>query len=238
MKTAVLIPTFNEAETIGDLVDSLADNFVVFVVDDNSQDGTAEIAEKCGALVIRNTTRKGLAKSLLQGFEMILDFDYFDSVVTIDAGGSHSYQDAHNLNELLQFNDLVIGSRFVKGAYYDNLNGKFYRPFLSRLAAKLLNLAQHRVGIKDWTSGFRAYRIDLLKALMNKSYFSTMHPIQIELLGRANELGAKVFEYPITYVAGRSQFKMSTVNEAITVWLQVLNHYSAKPKEVIKDSLW
>lgn len=226
----VVIPTLNEAESIHGLVEFFTFNRIsVIVVDDNSTDATRELAYNAGAFVIHNQERKGLAKSLWQGINKALDFN-FDYIATVDAGKSHDPQTLFEMLQLMQQNDLVIGSRFLPFSAYDNTNGKWYRPYLSKLAAKLCSLAQHGTGYSDWTSGYRIYRVELLQSLKRFSYFSKMHPIQIELLGRATQLGAKITEYPITYIAGKTSFNSSTVNEAITVWLQLLNHYPARPK--------
>lgn len=232
----VIIPTLNEESTIVSLVEFLKFNGCqVFVVDDHSKDNTRDLAYKAGAYVIHNHERLGLNKSLWKGFDLAIDYDY-DYVVTIDAGNSHDPNQLFSMLELMNDNDLVIGSRFLPFSKYDNSNGKFYRPTASKLAAKLCNLAQHRSNFTDWTSGYRVYRTDLLQSLKQFSYNAKMHPIQIELLGRANQLGAKITEYPISYVAGKSSFNWSVANEAFKIWLQVLNHYPARPK-VIESEL-
>lgn len=232
----VIIPTLNEESTIVSLVEFLKFNSCqVIVVDDNSKDNTRDLAYEAGAYVVHNHDRLGLNKSLWKGFDLAIDYDY-DYVVTIDAGNSHDPNQLFSMLELMNDNDLVIGSRFLPFSKYDNSNGKFYRPTASKLAAKLCNLAQHRSNFTDWTSGYRVYRTDLLQSLKQFSYNAKMHPIQIELLGRANQLGAKITEYPISYVAGKSSFNWSVANEAFKIWLQVLNHYPARPR-VIESEL-
>jgi len=244
---AVIIPTLNEEATIGGLCKYLYSNgYDVFVVDDNSKDKTSFNARANFATVIQNKERKGLAKSLWQGFHYILasneqqyNWDKpYNYVVTIDAGASHNPEQILPMLQMAQNYDLVIGSRFLPFSQYDNSNGKWYRPTASKLAAKLCNLAQHGSKYSDWTSGFRIYRIDLIQALSKFYYTSKMHPIQIELLGRASSLGAGIFEYPISYVAGKTSFNSSVASEAFRVWLEVLNHYSPKPKVTSKVSLW
>lgn len=232
----VIIPTLNEESTIVSLVEFLQFNYCqVFVVDDNSKDNTRDLAYNSGAYVVHNQERLGLNKSLWKGFNLAIHYEYA-YVVTLDAGGSHDPNQLFAMLELMNDNDLVIGSRFLPFSKYDNSNGKFYRPTASKLAAKLCNLAQHRSNFTDWTSGYRVYRTDLLQSLKQFSYNAKMHPIQIELLGRANQLGAKITEYPISYVAGKSSFNWSVANEAFKIWLQVLNHYPARPR-VIESEL-
>lgn len=228
----VVIPTLNEQDSIYDLVAYFTFNgLYVVVVDDDSTDETRELATYAGAYVIHNQDRKGLAKSLWQGINKALEYN-FDYIATVDAGKSHDPNALFEMLTLMQNNDLVIGSRFLPFSTYDNTKGKWSRPYASRLAAFLCNLAQKGSGYSDWTSGYRVYRTELLQGLKKFHYSSKMHPIQIELLGRATQLGAKITEYPITYIAGKTSFNKSTVSEAFKVWLQVLNHYQARPKYI------
>lgn len=228
----VVIPTLNEESSIVSLVEFLDFNGCqIIVVDDNSKDSTRDLAYKAGAYVVHNQERLGLNKSLWKGFDLAIEHS-FDYVVTLDAGNSHDPNQLFSMLELMNDNDLVIGSRFLPFSKYDNSNGKFYRPTASKLAAKLLNAAQHRSRYTDWTSGYRVYRSTLIQSLKKFTYNSRMHPIQIELLGRATQLGAKVTEYPISYKAGKSSFNWAVANEAFKIWLQVLNHYPARPKIV------
>lgn len=230
--TCVLIPTLNEEQSIKSLVEFFKFNGLqVIVIDDNSTDETRQLAFNAGAFVIHNQDRKGLNYCLWQGFNLAIE-NNFDYVITIDAGNSHDPNQAFSMLKLMDNADLVIGSRFLTFSHYDNEKGKFYRPFFSRIAAKLCSLAQHRSNHSDWTSGYRVYRTSLLQSLKRFKYNAKMHPIQIELLGRANQLGATIKEYPITYIAGKTSFNWSVANEAFKIWLQVLNHYPARPKIV------
>lgn len=226
----VIIPTFNEESSIHGLVEFLTFNGLhSIVIDDSSSDRTRELAHNAGAYVIHNEQRQGLAKSLWQGFNLALKYN-FDYIATIDAGNSHDPNQLFEMLSLMNNYDLVIGSRFIPFAVYENSHGKWYRPCASKIAAKLCNLAQNGSNYSDWTSGFRVYRTELLQSLKRFTYSSTMHPIQIELLGRATQMGAKVKEYPITYTAGKTSFNKTVAYEAFLVWLQVLNQYSARPK--------
>lgn len=228
----VVIPTLNEQESIHDLVSYFTFNgLYVIVVDDNSTDETRELATYAGAYVIHNKGRKGLAKSLWQGINLALE-NHFDYIATVDAGKSHDPKHLFEMLDKMTDYDLIIGSRFTPLSTYNNTKGKFLRPYASQLAAFLCNLAQHGTGYSDWTSGYRVYRSELLRSLKRFSFNATMHPIQIELLGRATSLGAKVAEHPITYIAGKTSFKSSTISEAFKIWLQVLNHYKPRPKYI------
>jgi len=232
MNCCVVIPTLNEADSIKELVEYFSFNGLsVIVVDDNSSDETRELANYAGAFVIHNKERKGLNKSLWQGINLALETG-FDYIATVDAGKSHDPKHLFEMLDKMHQYDLIVGSRFLQSSNYDNTKGKFYRPFLSKLAAMLCNIAQKGSGYSDWTSGYRVYRATLLQALKRFTYNAKMHPVQIELLGRSTQLGAKVLEYPITYVAGKTSFNRSVANEAFKIWLQLLNHYPAKPKYI------
>lgn len=231
MKACVIIPTLNEESTIQTLINSL-NHYEIIVVDDNSQDNTVRNAINAGAYVIQHASRKGLGPSLIEGFKTSLLFEY-DKIVTIDAGGSH---DPNVVAAMLTVPaDLCLGSRFLPFSQYDNANGKWYRPFISKAAAKVLNFSQSGSHYSDWTSGYRVYSQDLVYALMQYKYQSKMHGIQIELLARATSLGAVVKEYPIKYVAGKTSFNNKVASEAVNIWLQVLNHYPSRPKITEKE---
>lgn len=224
---AVVIPTLNEEDTIGDLVYHLSRYFSVIVVDDNSKDNTRQIAEAHGAHVIHNKERLGLAKSLLYGFDYALSLNV-DKVCVIDAGGSHKWDTLFSMLELSPTYDLIIGSRFLPFSYYNNTNGKWLRPLLSKVAAFILNMSLSKAKYTDWTSGLRVYDAQLVEYLLTHYYISTMHPIQIELLAKAHEVRCNIIEYPITYIAGKSQFNWKVANEAVKVWFHIINHFSLK----------
>lgn len=235
----VVIPTLNEEDSIGEIVKTFVQEKInVIVVDDNSSDLTCINARINGAWIINNKSRKGIASSLWRGIKTALDLDCFDYIATMDAGNSHDPNQLFSMLELMNTNDLVIGSRFLPFSVYDNTEGKWYRPYASQLAAKLCNLAQHGSKFTDWTSGYRIYRSNLLQELSKYHYNATMHSFQIEMLARANSLGATITEYPITYIAGKSSFNKKVASEAFKIWLEILNHYPPRPKIIVKGDLW
>jgi len=243
---AAVIPTLNEGQSIGKLVNFLYINGVTtYVIDDNSKDDTRAIASANGAYVIANKERVGITKSLWQGFNTVLGYNKseygflnpYEYIVTIDAE-SHNPGQLFSMVQLAANYDMVIGSRFLPFSNYDNSNGTWYRPTASKLAAKLCNLAQSKAKFTDWTSGYRVYSMDLINSLSKFTYNSTMHPVQIELLARAHSIGANIKEYPIEYVAGKTSFNASVASEAFKIWTEVINHYPSRAKVEVKSSLW
>lgn len=233
MSTAVCITTFNEAPTIGKLVRSFRQfDYRVIVVDDGSMDYTMQLALDAGADVAQTHGNYGIAKSLLLAWRMALDDPTCDTIIQIDAGGSHMpYEHTLLLDARRAGADVVIGSRFLRGSKYikptDSVTGKrigTFRPFLSRVAASMCNFAQSGSHIHDWTSGYRVFSRRAAKYLLTKNYYAKMHGWQIEVLAHAQAKGFTVKEVPICYVAGRSSFNRHVAHEAFLTWLHVLNH--------------
>lgn len=222
IKTGVCITTRNEHETIYDLVRTLGMmGFEVFVADDVSTDGTALMAEKAGAHVTRETRRQGIGPCMRFAWLLALAHGC-ERIVQMDAGGSHDPADIHRL--LTTQADVVIGSRFCKGARY---TGRPWRAVLSRLAALACNFAQPHSGWSDWTSGYRVFTAKAARMLI-RSYSAKMHGWQMEVLAVAGELGLNIAEAPISYKAGRSAFNRKIAMEAFETWLHILHHVSAR----------
>ncbi len=227
---AVCITTLNEATTIYNLVSFfIKRDFMVIVVDDASTDGTDLIAILAGAHVERNDQRIGIGPSLLRAWEAAVDADC-TGVLQIDAGESHDPCDYYKFLDAVThigLADVVIGSRFCAGAVYDNTNGSWKRPFLSRLATFVMNRAQMGAHYTDWTSGYRYFSRRALDTLLTRRCFAKMHGWQIEVLAYAGESGLTIVEVPITYRAGRSSFSKKVAVEAFQVFLHVIHHVRA-----------
>jgi len=219
MKDFAVITAKNEAATIYGLVDALIKSGLnVIVVSDGSTDDTGFIASDAGAHVIWQYPSKGIGASLQAAWHVALDKGA-DRIIQLDAGGSHDPGEACFLLSYLDRCDIVIGSRFMVGSEY---NGRKWRAFASRLAARLMNFAGH-THFTDWTSGYRAFNRSSLFTLADHHYHQTMHAWQMEVLTYAIEKDFRVIEAPITYTAGRSSLRLKTVSDAILEWLWLAN---------------
>lgn len=228
MTRCAVITTLNEAAYIGELVSDLRRNdWRVIVIDDGSTDGTQEQAARAGADVMV-LQRVGIGPALLYGWRYALSEYAPAYILQIDAGGSHDPAEARRLVHALNDGaDMVIGSRFVKGAAY--IGGLTRRRVMSQAAALACNIVQE-AWVRDWTSGYRLFTADAAAALLQFKYWQRMHGWQIAVLARAHQLGLRVVEVPITYRAGRSSFNFKVADEAFGTWLDIMHHYPPKRK--------
>lgn len=222
-RVLVVIPTYDEAPTIGVALDLLAEHVPeadVLVVDDASPDGTADLVERIAAedpsgrqvTVMRRTGKLGLGTAYLAGFAWALERGY-DTVVEMDADGSHRAQDLPLL--LAADGDLVIGSRWVPGGRV--VNWPKNREVLSR-GANLYTRVLLGLGVKDATAGFRAYTADLLRRLPLTEVASQGYGFQVDMTWRARQAGARIVEVPIVFVertAGASKMSRGIIIEAM-----------------------
>lgn len=222
MKVLVMIPTYNEIESLPRQVEgvrSVAPHVDIVVVDDCSPDGTGEWADE-RALVddhvfaIHRTAKQGLGAAYLAAFTWALERDY-DVVVEMDADGSHRPEDLPRILERASDYDLVIGSRWIPGGSV--VNWPQHRKFLSTNANRYVRLALG-VPIKDATAGFRSYRTSMLRRLALDDVESQGYCFQVDMAWRVLKSGGKVVEVPITFVereAGASKMSGSIIREAL-----------------------
>lgn len=228
-RTLVIIPTYNETESLPGALERLAQyapHVHVLVVDDASPDGTGALAEQLAAQdearhgeqrvhVLHREQKQGLGPAYLAGFDWALGRDY-DVVVEMDADGSHRAQDLPRLLARVADADLVIGSRWVNGGRV--VNWPWRRLLLSR-AANLYTRLAVGMPVKDATAGFRAYRADLLRSLDLRSVATQGFGFQVDMTVRALALGARIVEVPIVFVersAGHSKMSSAIIVEALT----------------------
>ena len=227
----VIIPTYNEAESLPILLRELSllqDDFNYLVVDDGSPDGTADICEKFKSEIpaleiLRRHMKSGLGSAYREGYKYAVQ-NNFRAVIQIDADGSHQVSDLPKLLSRFESDlnaDLVIGSRWVKGGSV--LNWSKHREVLSRLANFYSNVSLD-LGIKDSTAGFRVYKTSAIKKLNLDNIKSEGYCFQIEMTREIKKIGGLISEVPITFVErqfGKSKMSGKIVIEAmlrVTYW--------------------
>jgi dolichol-phosphate mannosyltransferase len=223
VRVLVVLPTFNEVENIETVlrrVRTALPEAGILVVDDGSPDGTAEVAEKLGRElggieVMRRGKKSGLGSAYRAGFAWGLDRGW-DAFVEMDSDLSHDPDALPDLVAPLNDRaDLVVGSRYVPGGSIPNW--RWHRRLLSQggniYAAMLLGL-----GVTDSTSGFRAYRSGILRAMNLDAVRAEGYGFQIEMVYEVLRHGGRVTEVPIRFVDrvdGKSKMSMHIVVEAL-----------------------
>jgi len=222
MKALIIIPTYNEIESLPRQVDGVrhvAPDVDILVVDDGSPDGTGEWADGRAAtddhvFVLHRAAKQGLGAAYLAAFSWALERDY-DVVVEMDADGSHRAEDLPSILAQSENYDLVIGSRWVPGGSV--VNWPSHRKFLSTNANRYVRLALG-VPIQDATAGFRSYRTPLLRQLALAQVESQGYCFQVDMAWRVLLAGGSVSEVPITFVerdAGASKMSGAIIREAL-----------------------
>lgn len=215
MRTLVVVPTYNERSTIEELLRRTrrADGSAhILVVDDGSPDGTADIAEAVGAdlggvTVMRRQRKSGLGDAYRAGFRWGLE-QGFEAMVEMDADLSHDPSVIPVLIGLLRDHDLAVGSRYVPGGSVPRWG--VHRRLISwagnRYSALLLGLT-----VRDLTSGFRAYRSEILEKIDLESVWADGYGFQIEMAYLVHSAGGRTVETPIRFVdRTKGESKMST----------------------------
>lgn len=190
MKACVIIPTYNEAKAIGELVRQICNqNVDVVVVDDGSQDNTSEIALKHGAIVLRNLNNEGKGVSLIKGFNYAVNED-FDAVITMDGDGQHKVSDIPYFIRMAEYSSsgILIGNRMSKPKdmpWVRIITNKFMSWLISGIAKQK---------IMDTQCGFRLIKKEVLKKLSLKTH---KYETESEILIKASRMGFKIESVPI-----------------------------------------
>jgi dolichol-phosphate mannosyltransferase len=204
VRTVVVLPTYNEAENIVGFLRAVRQavpDADVLVVDDNSPDGTAALAETTAAelgriKVVVRAGKLGLGAAYRHGFTTAFDEDY-DSIVSMDSDFSHDPAVIPTMLQLLADGaDAVIGSRYVPGGA--TVDWPLRRRLLSRCGNRY-TAAVLRLPIRDCTSGFRAYRAEALRTIDPASTKAEGYAFLTELVRKLIANGSKVVETPIVF---------------------------------------
>ena len=222
METLVVLPTYNEADNIEEVLRRTRAALPagrVLVVDDGSPDGTADLAQKVadelgGIEIMRRSEPRGLGDAYRAGFAWGLDHGA-DAMVEMDSDLSHDPGALPALVGALDDADLVIGSRYVPGGSIPQWG--LHRRLLSR-GGNVYSAVMLGVPVRDMTSGYRIYRASLLSAMDLDRIRADGYGFQIEMTYRAAQTGARIVEVPIRFVdreAGQSKMSSAIVVEAL-----------------------
>ena len=240
-RTIVVVPTYNEAGNIQEVVAAVLNQPAavhILVVDDNSPDGTGEIADTLAAgsagrvHVLHRPGKEGLGRAYLAGFAWALSAGY-DAVVEMDADLSH---DPLYLKSIIDAaaagGDVVIGSRYLNGISV--INWPLSRILLSWGANWYVRTVTGLL-VNDCTSGYRLYHRRVLKALDLPSVRSNGYSFQVEMTFRAQLRGFRITEVPIIFMerrAGQSKLSKGVVWESLLMPLKLRWHARAMKRQM------
>lgn len=233
MRALVIIPTYNEAENVRPIVQrvlELVPEAEVLVVDDNSPDGTGQMADEMAAgnprvHVMHRPGKQGLGRAYVAGFHYALERGA-ERIIQMDADFSHDPRYIPELLRLSEEYDVVVGSRWVPGGGVANW------PVSRQLLSRFGNLYARMLAglpVKDSTAGFKCYRREVIERIGIEQIQSTGYSFQLETITRALKCGFSIKEMPIIFVeraAGTSKMSKAIVVEAMLMswrlrWLRV-----------------
>jgi dolichol-phosphate mannosyltransferase len=224
----MVVPTYNESDNLEPLLARLHaanPDVDVLVVDDDSPDGTGDLADRLAAAdgrvrVLHRTAKEGLGAAYLAGFAWALAEGY-DVVGEMDADGSHQPEELPRLRAALEDADLVIGSRWVDGGSI--VNWPLRREILSRCGNAYTRLLLG-LDVRDITAGYRLFRRATLEGIGLDQVESLGYVFQADLAYRTVRAGLRVVEVPIRFVErerGESKMTAAVAGESlrrITQW--------------------
>jgi len=222
----VVVPTYNERHNLPKLVSLILEQepgFDILVVDDNSPDGTGQVADELARAhsqmhVLHRPEKQGLGRAYVAGFQWALARDY-NFILEMDADHSHSPNQLPELRAAAEENDVVLGSRYVGGIRV--LDWDFTRLLISAFGnwyARTIT-GMH---FSDLTGGFKCYRREALEAIDLDHIHSVGYAFQIEMTWWAHQRKLRIGEVPIIFYGrdhGETKFSRSIIWEAVwTVW--------------------
>lgn len=245
MKITVVLPTYNEAENIAKMVDALlglpVQDLSILVVDDNSPDGTGQIADKLATQnpgrvqVMHRTGKQGLGTAYVQGFHEAIK-NGAEALLQMDSDFSHSPTYIPEMVKALETCqcDIVLGSRYTKGGRLDEEWG-IGRKLLSWWANSIYVRSILHTKVKDATGGFRLWRKEVLEGIDMNRIRSNGYVFQVETIYVAEKLGYRATEIPIYFAdrkEGTSKMSFRVQSEAaLRVWQVWMRHRHLKPSD-------
>lgn len=204
MKALIVIPTYNEKENIVCLSEEVLrqdKELEILIIDDNSPDGTGDIADRLAAgnrriRVMHREGKMGLGTAYILGFKYALSRPDIDCVFEMDADFSHRPEYIPDFLKAIEDADLVLGSRYVPGGGVRNWN--FARKVISRGGSMF---ARVMLGLpaRDCTGGYRCYRREALKKIDLETISAEGFGFQVEMLNACHRAGLRVREIPIIF---------------------------------------
>lgn len=244
-KFTVVLPTYNEIGNLKNMVDALfalnMPDFYLLVVDDNSPDGTGQLADELASAsnghirVLHRQEKNGLGPAYIAGFKQAIA-DGADYILQMDADFSHQPKYIPQmLDKLTSENaDVVLASRYVKGGSVDQSWG-LYRKLLSWWANRIYVPAILGLPVRDATGGFKLWRKETLIGIDVDRVHSNGYVFQVEMSYLAHRLGYKIAEIPIHFPdrqVGESKMSSKVAMEAATrVWQLRWQYKGIKPKD-------
>jgi dolichol-phosphate mannosyltransferase len=239
----VVVPTYNERENLPAFVSALfalgIPELEILVVDDNSPDGTGQLAESLRAQydgrlhVLHRQKKEGLGPAYLAGFRHALALGA-QHIVQMDADFSHQPHYLHTMRAMIADYDLVLGSRFMKGGGVDE-SWSVYRKALSLWANRVYTPLILQMPIADATGGFKAWRRETLIGMNLDRIRSNGYVFQVEMTYVAYRLGYRIGEFPIYFPdrkAGSSKMSSRVALEAaLRVWQILARHAHLTPAD-------
>ncbi len=229
-RALIIFPTYNERDNIEKIVHAvlpLDPRIHVLIVDDNSPDGTGDVADRLAAEedkvnVMHRQVKEGLGKAYIAGFKWAIERK-FDFIFEMDADFSHGPEYIKDFLKEIQQNDLVIGSRYISGV--NVINWPMARLMLSYFA-NMYSRVITGMPIRDATGGFKCFRSEVLQGINLDSIHSSGYAFQIELNMRVWKKGFRIKEIPIIFIdriAGTSKMSKKIMREAIWMvwWLRL-----------------
>lgn len=225
-RALIIFPTYNERDNIRKIVHAvlpLDPRIHVLIVDDNSPDGTGDVADGLAAEeskveVLHRPGKAGLGRAYIAGFKWAIERE-FDFIFEMDADFSHGPEYVPDFLREIQDNDLVIGSRYISGV--NVINWPMSRLLLSYFANAYTRIITG-MPLRDGTGGFKCFRREVLEAIDLDNVQASGYVFQIEMSMRAWKKGYRIKEIPIIFtdrVAGVSKMSKKIMREAIwMVW--------------------
>ncbi len=242
-KTIVLLPTYNEADNLAAMVTALlalpVEGLEVLVIDDNSPDGTGQIADELAdahpgrAHVLHRAQKEGLGQAYQAGFRQALAMGA-DFIVQMDCDFSHPPDKLPEMLARARDHEVVIGSRYTPGGSLDSEWG-WHRKLLSWWANRVYIRLILRTRVKDATSGFRAWSRRALQSIPLDRIHSNGYIFLAELAYVAERLGYRIYEVPIHFAErrrGTSKMNLDVqIEAAFRVWQVLFRHHGLTPAD-------